>query len=150
VLRLWGDPSSGQDKALSLWKSMGVGKGRVNDAIRSWEHGVYVRQGDSLRFLRDHPPTTEEVEELVIDLAEAAERFLARHGFGREDEVGEDPDDALPLLQAATVEGRSAVEGGRRARRVQVHRGRAYKLPPRCATWEGYSLHGGVAVGRDA
>ncbi|MCP4239275.1 MAG: hypothetical protein GY772_01825, partial [bacterium] len=58
-----------------------------------------------------------------------------------------DPDDALPLLQAASVEGRSAVEGGRRARRVQVHRGRAYKLPRRCATSEGYSLHGGVAVG---
>ncbi len=54
-------------------------------------------------------------------------------------------------MQAASVQGRSAVAGGRRARRFQVHRGRAYALPPRCAAWGGYTLHGGVAVGgRDA
>jgi hypothetical protein len=54
-------------------------------------------------------------------------------------------------MQAASDQGRSAVAGGRRARRFQVHRGRAYALPPRCAAWGGYTLHGGVAVGgRDA
>ena len=54
-------------------------------------------------------------------------------------------------MQAASVEGRSAVSGGRRARRFQVHRGRTYALPPPCATWGGYTLHGGIAVGgRDA
>jgi hypothetical protein len=38
-----------------------------------------------------------------------------------------------------------------RARRFQVHRGRAYALPARCAGWGGYTLHGGVTVGgRDA
>jgi len=74
--------------------------------------GVFDGQGERLRFLRDRPPTTADVEELVIDLAEGAERFLARHGFGPQEGVAEgDPDDALPLLQAASVEGRSAVEG---------------------------------------
>ena len=109
--------------------------------------GVYVRKPDGLRFVRDRPVTTDEVSELVVKLATRAERWLARRGFGPDD--GEEPvqDDALPLMQAASVEGRSAVSGGRRARRFQVHRGRAYALPPRCATWGGYTLHGGVAVG---
>jgi hypothetical protein len=67
-----------------------------------------------------------------------------------EEEHGDD-DDALLLMQAASVQGRSAVAGGRRARRFQVHRGRAYALPPRCAGWGGSTLHGGVTVGgRDA
>ncbi len=74
---------------------------------------------------------------------------FARAGFGADDGEEEhcDDDDALPLMQAASAQGRSAVAGGRRARRTQVHRRRAYALPPRCAAWGGYTLHGGVAVG---
>ena len=42
--------------------------------------GVYVRQGEGLRFLRDHPVTTEEVAGLVVELATRAERWLSRQG----------------------------------------------------------------------
>ncbi len=111
--------------------------------------GVYVRGADGLRFVRARQVTTEEVGALVVELANCAERRLSRQGFGPEDAEEEhgDDDDALPLMQAASVRGRSAVAGGRRARRFQVHRGRAYALPPRCAAWGGYTLHGGVAIG---
>ncbi len=88
----------------------------------------------------------------MVELATRSERWLSRQGFGADDgEEEHGDDDALPLMQAASVQGRSAVSGGRRARRFQIHRGRAYALPPRCAAWGGYTLHGGVAVGgRDA
>ena len=114
--------------------------------------GVYVREAEGLRFVRDRPVTTEEVAALVVELATRSERWLSRQGFGADDgEEEHGDDDALPLMQAASVQGRSAVSGGRRARRFQIHRGRAYALPPRCAAWGGYTLHGGVAVGgRDA
>ncbi|MFT6234561.1 MAG: hypothetical protein ACJAZO_005084 [Myxococcota bacterium] len=101
---------------------------------------------------RDRQVTTEEVAALVVELATRAERWLSRHRFGADDgEEEHGDDDALLLMQAASVQGRSAVSGGRRARRFQVHRGRAYALPPRCAGWGGYTLHCGVTVGgRDA
>ena len=92
--------------------------------------GVYVREAEGLRFVRDHQVTTEEVATLVVELATRAERWLSRQGFGADDgeeEHGYD-DDALLLMQAASVQGRSAVAGGRRARRFQVHRGRACAL----------------------
>ncbi|MFT6821437.1 MAG: hypothetical protein ACJATT_005267, partial [Myxococcota bacterium] len=88
---------------------------------------------------RDRQVTTEEVAALVVELATRAERWLSRHRFGADDgEEEHGDDDALLLMQAASVQGRSAVSGGRRARRFQVHRGRAYALPPRCAGWGGY------------
>ena len=78
---------------------------------------------NDLRFVRDHPVTTEEVARLVVELATRAERWLSRQGFGADDgEEEHGDDDALPLMQAASVQGRSAVSGGRRARRFQVHR----------------------------
>ncbi|MFT6144340.1 MAG: hypothetical protein ACJAZO_002278 [Myxococcota bacterium] len=105
--------------------------------------------GLRLRFVRDRPVTTVEVAGLVVELATRAERWLSRQGFGADDgeEDHGDDDDALPLMQAASVQWRSAVAGGQRAHRFQVHQGLAYALPPRCAAWRGYTLHGGVAVG---
>ena len=35
---------------------------------------------------------------------------------------------------------------GRKAKRIQVRRGRVYELPPRCAVCDGYNLHAGVRV----
>jgi hypothetical protein len=82
---------------------------------------------------------------------EASERMFAREGFGREEpEENVEPDDALALIQAASIAGRSAIRG-RRARRYQVLGGREYRLPPRCAACDGYTVHAGTAVGgRDA
>jgi hypothetical protein len=114
--------------------------------------GVYARDRDGrLVFHRDLPPTTEDVERLVEQIAEAAERMFAREGFSREEPEEEvEPDDALALIQAASMAGRSAIRG-RHARRYQVLGGRAYRLPPRCASCDGYTVHAGTAVGgRDA
>ena len=77
------------------------------------------------------------------------QRWLARQGFGEHDLHDDpDPDDAQMLLQAASAAGRAALgrRAGRRARRIQVHRGRVYELPPRCAVCDGYNLHAGVRV----
>lgn len=109
--------------------------------------GAYLRGSDGdLRFRRDLPPSTEDVERLVEAIADAAEAMFEREGFGRDaPDLDHDPDDALALVQAASVAGRSA--SGRRAQRVQVLGGRAYRLPPRCAACDGYTLHAGTAVG---
>ena len=114
--------------------------------------GVYVEDPKTgrLRFWRDEGPRTADVEELVVLVAKKCEAWLARRGHGVEGTAGDedhDPGDAQQLIQAASVAGRSAVARGRRARRVQVHGGREYKLPPRCATYNGYNLHAGVIIG---
>jgi hypothetical protein len=97
-----------------------------------------------LRFHRLPPPTTEEVERLVEDLAVAAERMFLRSGC--EPGLESEEEDGLSLVQAASVAGRSAVRG-RKAKRVQMLGGRPFRLPPRCATCAGYSVHAGTAVG---
>jgi len=73
-----------------------------------------------------------------IRVVEISEEFCS---FGAEaDDDDSDPDDALPLLQSASVAGRSAVRQ-RKARRVQRLGGREFKLPPLCASCDDYSLH---------
>ena len=48
--------------------------------------GVYARYWDGrLVFHRDRPPTMEDVERLVEQIAEAAEQMFEREGFGREE-----------------------------------------------------------------
>ncbi len=42
--------------------------------------GVYVREAEGLRFVRDRPVTTEEVAGLVVELATRPERWLSRQG----------------------------------------------------------------------
>ena len=100
-----------------------------------------------VRWVRARPPTQADVEDLVIRIAERAEAFLAEKGKGPDapgDE--EDPHDATSVIQEAAVQGRSAVSGGKRARRVQRLGGREYKLPRLCASFEGYNLHAGVVI----
>jgi hypothetical protein len=114
--------------------------------------GAFVRGADGqLKFHAACAPTTSEVESLVQRVSAAAERWLAKKGYPREDlEEPEDlGDDALPLLQALSVEGRSAVgrSAGGRVRREQVLGGRRDELPPRCASCDGCNLHTGVGVG---
>ena len=98
--------------------------------------GVYVEDRATGRVCwhRSRRWTTEDVEGLVVRIAERAEAWLARRGYGTGavDEEGED--DALSLIQSASVAGRSAASGGRRAKRVQVLGGRPFQLPPLCAS----------------
>jgi hypothetical protein len=102
----------------------------------------------ALSWHRCGSPSTVDVEELVERIAWVCGRWLAREGYGAQDEAeAEDEDDALGVLQAAAVAGRSALSRARRGGREQVLGGRRYTLPPRCASYEGYNLHAGVVVG---
>ena len=107
--------------------------------------GVYTLD-NAPRFVPLDPPTTEDVEDLVERIADAALTWLAKQGID-DDDLPDDPDDAHLLVQAASMAGRTAL-GRRRVRRVQTFRGREVRLPPRCAACEGFTLHGGTAVGR--
>ena len=104
-----------------------------------------------VRFFRDQGPSTTDVEAIVVRVAQRVERWLAGQGFGPEDDTAadEDPDDALSVIQGASVQGQLALgkRGGFRARRIQTLAGRPYTLPPRCAGCDGYTVHAGVVVG---
>jgi hypothetical protein len=108
--------------------------------------GVFSRGADGrLRFFRAGP-RTEEVEALVVEVAEACEAWLGRRGFGAEEEVAGEEDDALAVLQQASLFGRAALgERAGRSTRVQRIAGREVAMPPRCAGSQGYTLHAGVA-----
>ena len=77
------------------------------------------------------------------------EEWLSEQGFGADEQAEPDPDDGQAVLQAAAVTGRAAMGSrrGRRARRLQVLGGRPYRLPPQCASCDGYGLHAGVVIG---
>ncbi len=107
--------------------------------------GVYTLDSGEPRFVPLDPPTTEHIEDLVERIADAGLTWLAEQGID-DDELPDDPDDAHLLVQAASLAGRAAL-GRRRVRRVQTFRGREVRLPPRRAACEGFSLHGGTAVG---
>jgi hypothetical protein len=101
----------------------------------------YKDEQGRLHFVEELPPTTGDIEDLVVEVAERCERWLTEQGFGEHDQQDDpDPDDAQMLLQAASAAGRTALgqRAGRRAKRIQVHRGRVYELPPRCAVCDGY------------
>ena len=110
--------------------------------------GVFDRGADgSLRFFT-HPPTTEDIEGLVVEIGLACERWLARQGFAGEDEDRvEDEDDAQGVLQLASLSGTVALgeRAGKRVRRVIMLGGREVPLGPRCAGFDGYNLHANVA-----
>ena len=100
----------------------------------------YKDEQGGLHFVAVLPPSTDDIEDLVVEIAERCERWLARQGFGEHDLHDDpDPEDAQMLLQAASAAGRAALgrRAGRRAKRIQVHRGRVYELPPRCAVCDG-------------
>ena len=99
--------------------------------------GVYEEDPKTgrLQWHRSRRWTTEDVEGLVVRIADRAEAWLARRGYGTGAVDEEVEDDALSLIQSASVAGRSAVTKtrGRRAKRVQVLGGRPFQLPPLCA-----------------
>jgi hypothetical protein len=117
--------------------------------------GVYTRGADGRLSFRQVTPHTADVERLVVAIAEASEAWLGKQGYGPEEEIDPEGDDAQAVLQQASLLGQAALgpRAGRRARRVQLVGGRKVDLPPRCAAFEGYNLHAGVGLGareRDA
>jgi hypothetical protein len=107
--------------------------------------GVYVRTKKGDLSFRTATPRTEDVEALVVEIAEACEAFLAGEGFGADDTV-EDDDDVQAVLQAASIQGRLAVGPRRTVRKVQTFGGKQVAMPPRCAGYDGYTLHAGVGI----
>lgn len=109
--------------------------------------GVYVRARDGRLSFRQATPHQADVEALVVRIATAAERWLSRQGHGEDDVADEDGDDALGVLQQASLAGREALgaRSGRTVTRVRTFGGREEALPPRCAGCDGYNLHAGVA-----
>ena len=110
--------------------------------------GAYVEDDQGrLHFQRSPAPGTADVQDLVTRIAERVEAWLARQVQGDDEEL--DDDDGLGLVQAASVTDRIGLgrRAGRRTRRRIGPAGTASSLPVRCAAWEGYNLHGGVAVG---
>jgi len=107
--------------------------------------GVYCRKSNGELKFRPVVPHTEDVERLVVQIAEACEKWLSKKGFG-EDDAAEMEDDAQAVIQEAALAGKAALgdRAGKRARRVQVLGGREVALPSRCAGFEGYNLHAGV------
>ena len=106
--------------------------------------GVFVRDGHGRLTFRSATPSTEDVERLVVRIAQACEAWLSKQGFGKEDEAEPlDEDDAQVVLQQASLGGCQAVgpRAGKAVRKVQVLGGREVKLPPRCSGFDGYNLH---------
>ena len=119
-----------------------------------WPDGGFSRASETgaVVFHQLPAPRTEAVEELVVKLAARVERWLVKQGYGLEGEHADDGElnlDAQLALQSASVAGRVALglRAGRKVRRHQVHGGRRYQLPPRCAMCDGYSIHAGTVVG---
>ena len=109
--------------------------------------GVYCKKANGALKFRPVVPHTEDVERLVVSIAESCEKWLMKQGYGAEDEAIEE-DDAQAVIQAAALAGQAALgtRAGKRARRIQVLGGREMTLPPRCASFEGYNLHAGVGI----
>ena len=113
--------------------------------------GVYAthpKQGREMHFVRVPAPSTEDVGVLVAKIARKSERWLSKQGYETNEDWDVDACDALPLFQEASIARRTAAGArrGMKIRRVQKFAGREFQLPKRCASFGGYSLHGGVQV----
>ena len=113
--------------------------------------GVYAthpKQGRGLHFVRVPAPSTEKVGVWVAKIARKSERWLSKQGYETNEDWDVEACDALPLFQEASIAGRTATGArrGMKIRRVQTFSGREFQLPPRCASFGGYNLHGGVLV----
>ena len=105
--------------------------------------GVYDRGADDcLRFFRV-TPRTEDVERVVKEIGAKAEKWLAKQHC-----AGSAEDDVHSKLLIASMRHRAAGEAKpvKKVKRVQVRRGKEYKLGPNCAVYEGYNLHADVAL----
>ena len=111
--------------------------------------GVYVADGDSVRWVPVPPPTTEEVQEVVTQIAWTVERWLGTQGYAADEPCEEDQDDdANGVLLSASVAGRVAlgVRAGAKVRRLQRASTRPFRLPALCAEDQGYNLHAAVVI----
>ena len=116
--------------------------------------GLYQRDEDSgeLHFHCLPRLGTEEVKQLVAQVAVKVERWLARRGYGYDDrddsEDGRADNDAQVMMQTASLAGASALGdvASLPVRRFQVIGGKSYPLPPLCAACLGYNLHAGVRI----
>ena len=110
--------------------------------------GVFVEDGDAVRWVRVPPPTTEEVQQLVTHLSQTVERWLDTQGYGSEDVCDEDDDDANGVLLSASVAGRVALgpRAGAKVRRLQRADARRFRLPRLCGEAYGYNLHAAVVI----
>jgi len=111
--------------------------------------GLFDRGADgALRFF-PWAPSTADIEGLVTEIGEACEAWLAREGFAADSEdTPEEEDDVQGVLQLASLTGTHTL--GPRARkgvrRVVTFGGKAFDLPPRCASFDGYNLHANVSL----
>jgi len=124
--------------------------------------GLFARH-EASGELRFHPlPAidTADVEHVVAYAAVRIERFLARRGFGRDEDDrrrgGDDEaatDDGQLMLQVHSLTAPVQREAGglpAPVRRHQVIAGRRRELPPLCAICDGYNLHAGVHLAAHA
>ena len=106
--------------------------------------GVFVQDGDTVRWGKVPAPTTREVQQLVTDLARTIETWLETQDYPSNDLFDEDEDDdANGVLLAASVAGRTALgaRAGAKVRRLQRATTRPFRLPPLCGVAHGYNLH---------
>jgi hypothetical protein len=72
--------------------------------------GMCVADGDSVRWVRGPPPTTDEVQQLVTHMARTVEGWLHTQGYGADESCQEDvDDDADGVFLSASVAGRVAL-----------------------------------------
>ena len=67
--------------------------------------GVFVTDGDSVRWVRVPPATTEEVQQLVTHIARTVERLLDTQGYGADEPCQEDFEDDANGVRLATFSG---------------------------------------------
>ena len=87
--------------------------------------GVFIADGDSVRWVKVPPPTTDEVQQRVTHIARAVERWLDTEGYGADESCQEDRDDdangillaAVSLRPSAAACADSAASPPRRAAR---------------------------------
>ncbi|NCG17772.1 MAG: hypothetical protein GWP91_02000 [Rhodobacterales bacterium] len=73
--------------------------------------GGFVADGDSVRWVRVPPPTTEEVQQLVTHIARTVERWLDTQGYGADEPCQEDvDDDANGVLLSASLDVLNSLE----------------------------------------
>jgi len=79
---------------------------------RIWPDGVFAQDDENgdIRFHHLPTPSTDEIEELVVQVSSRVERWLARQGFGIDEPQDDGLDgDAQLTLQSASVAGRVAL-----------------------------------------
>jgi hypothetical protein len=136
------------DVSAGTWKEGSTPPGKAR-GIEPPAEVKLIAVGIRIHHRKPETPSTRTIEQLVVRIADRAEEWLSKQGYGTEEQEEPDSDDGQAVLQAAAVMGRAAMGSrrGRRVRRLQVLGGRPYRLPAQCASCDGYGLHAGVVIG---